>query len=126
DDTALIRRLEAGDQSEQRGLATARWPQQREELAALDRQEHAIDCGYCAEPLARPADFEKRHSGFSSRTSCGSRRGCGRAHTCAEPAGRYKAAVSAVPAGRCPGHREFREQRAASPLGLGSDTTRRL
>ena len=42
-DLARARHLEAGDHAQGRGLAAARGPEQRHELAGLDRERHVVD-----------------------------------------------------------------------------------
>ena len=50
-DAALVRRLEAGEQAQQRGLAAAGGTEQREELALVDVERQAVDRGEVAEAL---------------------------------------------------------------------------
>ena len=42
-DGSRSRRLQAADHAQQRGLATARWPQQSDEFTILDNQIDAIE-----------------------------------------------------------------------------------
>src|SRR6185437_15399398 len=42
-DAALVRRLEAGEHAQQRGLAAAAWTKQREELAGRNVERYAVD-----------------------------------------------------------------------------------
>ena len=48
-DAALVRRLEAGEHAQQRGLAAAARPEQREELAGRDIERDAVDRAKTAE-----------------------------------------------------------------------------
>ena len=50
-DAARGRPLEAGEHPQQRGLAAARRPEQREELALVDVERQVVDGGEVAEPL---------------------------------------------------------------------------
>ena len=50
-DLAAVRHQEAGDEVEQRGLAAARRPEQRHELAAADQQRQVVECGGLTEAL---------------------------------------------------------------------------
>ena len=60
----LVRRLEAGEQAQQRGLAAAGRPQEREELARIDLEGQVIDGREGAEPLGDALERdERRHSG---------------------------------------------------------------
>src|ERR1700730_16043947 len=61
DDMPTVGRLQPGDHPQQRRLATARWPQQREQLTALDSERYILDRGGRAEMLRSPSDFEQRH-----------------------------------------------------------------
>ena len=53
-DAARRRRLEAGEHAQQRGLAAARRPEQREEFAVRDVERKPLDRGQRAEALGRP------------------------------------------------------------------------
>ena len=59
-DAAGARPLEAGEQAQQRRLAAAGRPQQREELVGADLERYLVDRGDLAEPLARPLDADDR------------------------------------------------------------------
>ena len=54
-DAALVGRLEAGEHAQQRGLAAAGRAEQREELALVDVERHAVDGGEAAEALGDAA-----------------------------------------------------------------------
>ena len=58
---ARVRHLEAGDQPQQRGLAAAGRPEQREELAVGDVEAHAFDGAGLAEPLRHRLEAHARH-----------------------------------------------------------------
>ena len=61
EDAALVRPLEPGEEPQQRGLAAARRPQQREELAAPDVERHVVDRRRpCANRLARACSMLER------------------------------------------------------------------
>jgi hypothetical protein len=60
-DDAMIGRLEARDHAQQCALAAARWPQQRKEHAAFDRQIDRIDHTRAAERLADLRYRQKAH-----------------------------------------------------------------
>ena len=57
-DAPLVGQLEAGDQAQCRRLAGARWPEEREELAAGDVQRDAADGGEGAEALDEPGEAD--------------------------------------------------------------------
>ena len=59
-DAARVRRLEAGEHAEQRGLAAAGGPEQREELVLADVERDAVDGGRPAEALGDAVDREQR------------------------------------------------------------------
>src|SRR4029077_4804825 len=63
-DLAGVGLLEAGHETERGRLAAAARAEQREDLAALDLQRHAVDRGRRAEQLADPVEPEdgQRHS----------------------------------------------------------------
>src|SRR6266545_4028352 len=65
DHASRIVRLEAGENAQRRGLARARWSQQREELARRDREIDAVQRGHGAVPLDDP--FELDTSRFAHR-----------------------------------------------------------
>ena len=62
-DAALVRRLEAGEQAQQRGLAAAGRAEQREELALEDVERQAVDRGDAAEALADGLEPHQRPRG---------------------------------------------------------------
>ena len=53
------RSLEAGDHAQHRGLAGARRPEQREELARADVERDVVDGDDCAEPLGHAAQRDR-------------------------------------------------------------------
>src|SRR5690606_35886652 len=53
------RMLEAGQHAQQRGLAAARRPEQREELALVDVERQVVDGGEIAEPLGDVAERDE-------------------------------------------------------------------
>ncbi len=61
EDAAAVRRLEAGDQAQRRGLAAARRPQQGEDLAFLHRQRETAEDGLGAEGLVEVVEEEEGH-----------------------------------------------------------------
>ena len=65
-DAALIRRLEAGQHAQQRGLAAAARAQQREELAGADVERQAIHRAKAAESLGHALDAQQRHVGATA------------------------------------------------------------
>ncbi|GCC48793.1 hypothetical protein chiPu_0033139, partial [Chiloscyllium punctatum] len=60
-DAALIRRLEAGEHAQQRGLAAAARPEQREELAGADVERELVDRAEIPERLGDALDPQQRH-----------------------------------------------------------------
>ena len=58
---AVIGRLEAGDQPQQRGLAAARWTEQRKEFAVSHRQIDAAHGERRAKPLRHAFEPHARH-----------------------------------------------------------------
>ena len=63
--------LEAGDHAQRRGLAAARRPEQRDELAALDRQIDVVDGDDFAEMAAHVFDENGGHRFLRPRlTAC--------------------------------------------------------
>ena len=62
-DRAPVRRQEAGDHLQRRGLAAAGRAEQRHELAALDHEIEAGNGHVRPERLAQPCDDEKGHGG---------------------------------------------------------------
>ena len=60
-DAAGVGQVEARDHPQERRLAAAGGPQQREELARLDGEADVVDGGEVAEPARDPLDFEQRH-----------------------------------------------------------------
>ena len=71
-DRARIGRLEAGDDAQQRGLARARRPEQRDQLAGVDVQIDVVDRGEGAEAPADVANFDG-HGGSCSDAASDSR-----------------------------------------------------
>ena len=65
-DRALIGRLQAGDDAEQRRLARAGGPEQRHQLAAGHVQAHVVERDEAAEGLAQIADLDA-HAVIPSR-----------------------------------------------------------
>ena len=65
-DLAGGRRLEAGDHAQRRRLAAAAGPEERDELAALDRELEVLDHRVGAEGLADAVEFEEGHGGSLS------------------------------------------------------------
>ena len=59
-DAALVRRLEAGEHSQQRGLAAAAGAEQREKLAGPDVERQPVHRAEIAEFLADALDAEQR------------------------------------------------------------------
>ena len=59
-DLARRRLLEARDHPQGRGLAAARWPEERVERAARDRQAHGVDGGHVVEALGHVDDRDVR------------------------------------------------------------------
>ncbi len=59
-DAARIRRLEAGEQAQQRGLAAARGAEQREEFALENVERHGVDRGRAGEPFAHALEPHQR------------------------------------------------------------------
>ncbi len=57
-DAAAVRQIEAGDHAQQRRLAAAGGPEQREEFAGLDGEAHVVDGGEVAEAARDILDFE--------------------------------------------------------------------
>ena len=68
-DAALVRRLEAGEHAEQRGLAAAAGPQQRKELAGPDVERDAVDGTEVAERLGHALDAQQRLAGRECTSS---------------------------------------------------------
>ena len=62
-DAALIRRLEARQQSQQRGLAAAARSQQREKLAGPDIERQPVHRPHGAEAFLHRLDAQQRHVG---------------------------------------------------------------
>ncbi len=69
-DAALVRRLEAGEQAQQRGLAAARRTEQREELALENVERELLDRGHAAKALA---DASKRTSACAAGCTHGAK-----------------------------------------------------
>src|SRR5262249_52788787 len=63
-DLTGIELAEAGDHAQQRCLAAARWPQQREELALADVEIDVIDRAHAAETARYPRDRYATHVTF--------------------------------------------------------------
>jgi hypothetical protein len=68
-DLALVRLLEAGDQPQRRGLAAARRPQERQELALADLQVDGVDCRESAEALRHGTQLHVAGS-VAARRNC--------------------------------------------------------
>ena len=66
---AGVRRLQAGDYPEQRGLARARQPQQRDQLAGFDVQVDIVNCDEVAELLADISELDT-HAAILAISSC--------------------------------------------------------
>ena len=75
-DAALVRRLETGEHPQQRGLAAAARPQQREELAGPDVERQPVHRAEIAERLGDALDAEQRHVVSRIGRRCGPRRRC--------------------------------------------------
>ena len=58
---------EARDAVEERRLARAIRPDQRDQLSALDRQIHAVDRGHAQEAFHEPVHGEERHQAVLER-----------------------------------------------------------
>src|ERR1039458_5291993 len=65
-DSAAVRHREAGDHAQQRRLAAARRPQNREEAAAFDRKRQLIDGAVLGEVLDQPLYREVRGSQWAA------------------------------------------------------------
>src|SRR5690606_4766799 len=61
-DRAGVRKLEPGDQAQDRALAGAGRAEQRQDLAALDVERHVVDHGAPAEPLGHPIERDDAHA----------------------------------------------------------------
>ena len=72
-DRALIRRLQAGDDPQQRGLAGARGAEQRDQLAAGHVEAHVVEGDEVAECLAQVADLDAHAAILSSESSVSAR-----------------------------------------------------
>ena len=72
-DRPRVGRLEAGDDAQQRGLARARGPEQRDQLAGVDPQIDLVDRGEGAEAPADVANFDG-HDGLVPGRGYDSRR----------------------------------------------------
>jgi hypothetical protein len=59
-DAPVVRRLEAGEHAQQRGLAAARRAEQRKEFAGEYIERHAIDRGHAGEALAHAREPHQR------------------------------------------------------------------
>ena len=70
-DAALVRRLEAREHAQQRGLAATAWAQQREELPGLDIERDAVNGAERPKCLGDGLDAQQRLSGCG-RVSIGS------------------------------------------------------
>ena len=75
-DAALVRRLEAGEHAQQRGLAAAARAQQRKELARPDVEREPVHRAEAAECLGDPLDAEQRHVVGRIGRRCEPRRRC--------------------------------------------------
>ena len=77
-DSAGCRLLEAGDAAQKRGLAAARWPEQREELALADLGRDAVERHDVAEALVDVAKLDQgarlAHSQLASAPRAAARR----------------------------------------------------
>ena len=58
-DAARVRRLEAGQHAQQRGLAAAARPEQSEELAGLDLERQMVDRHHATEAFGHPVDVQQ-------------------------------------------------------------------
>ncbi len=72
-DRALVGLLEPGDHAHRRGLAAARGPEQRDELALGDVERDAVDGVHVAERFADPVDAD-RDAGLGHATATSSSR----------------------------------------------------
>jgi hypothetical protein len=63
-DTALVRRLEAGQHPQQRGLAAAARTEQREKLSGPDVERQPIHRPEDAEFFRHPLDAQQRNVGY--------------------------------------------------------------
>ena len=68
-DLALVGELEPGDDAQERGLAAARGPEQRHQLAGRERQAHVVERDEAAERLADILNLDAHAAsiGVSSR-----------------------------------------------------------
>src|SRR5262245_51040752 len=55
---AAVRQQKSGDQVKERGLAAAGWTEQRQQLAAADRQRYVIEGGDLAESLGHARELD--------------------------------------------------------------------
>ena len=67
---AGVRRLQPGDDAQQRGLARARQTQQRDQLAGLDVQVDIVERNEVAEPLADVFELDAHAATLTARSSC--------------------------------------------------------
>src|SRR5262249_22284405 len=58
-DLAVVRRQEAGDEVEEGGLAAARGPEQRHQLAAADQQRYLVERGDVAEAFGDTGKLDR-------------------------------------------------------------------
>ena len=67
---AGVRRFQPRDYSQQRGLARARQPQQRYQLAGFDVQVDIVNRNEVAEPLADIFELDTHAATLTARSSC--------------------------------------------------------
>src|SRR5215831_15799380 len=64
-DASLLRIFESGESAQQRGLAAAGGPEEREELALVNIERDGLERRHCVEPLAHGFEAHQRpRSGF--------------------------------------------------------------
>jgi hypothetical protein len=66
-DFSLIRRLEAGEHPQQRGLAAAGRSEQGEKFPGADLKRQLVDRNKSAEALGHAVDAQQRHVGHGRR-----------------------------------------------------------
>src|SRR5262249_37237230 len=64
-DTTAVRKIEAGDHPQQRGLPATGRPEKGEELCSIDVDADVVDCGEIAEAAGDVLYLEQRHCGRS-------------------------------------------------------------
>src|SRR5208282_148649 len=67
---AGVRRFQPGDYPEQRGLARARQPQQRDQLAGFDMQVDIVNRNELAELLGYVSELDTHAATLIARSSC--------------------------------------------------------